>query len=62
MTRRYLSASAVLIAVVLSVLGYAVFGAKTHKVLAQGTPPVGSYGFLVNRSAVAPSPALERSA
>jgi hypothetical protein len=32
------------------------FGPKTHKVLAQGMPPVGSYGFLVSRLRAAPQP------
>lgn len=58
MTRpRYLPASAVFIAMTaLLGLGYAAFGPKTHKVLAQGgILPVGSYGFLVKGSPVAPA-------
>lgn len=53
--RRYPPAYALLIAGVLAVtIGYMTFGAKTHKVLAQGVPPTGSFGFLLNEWAVPP--------
>ena len=52
---RYLLVSTALIATTaLLVFGYAAFHPKTYKVLAQGMPPVGSYGFLVTTLRTAP--------
>ena len=60
MTRlRYLSSLIVLlVTTVLLVLGYAAFGAKTHKVLAQGILPAGSYAFQLNGMPQAPGAPL----